>query len=54
MDQHLTTFFTSNFDFDGLEKHFTINGEVVKAQRIMERIKSLSKEEKIICKNFRK
>ena len=53
MDQNLTTFFTSNFDYEGLEKHFTINGEVVKAQRIMERIKSLSKEEKIICKNFR-
>jgi primosomal protein DnaI len=53
MDENLTTFFTSNFDFKGLEKHFTINGEEVKAKRIMERIKYLSEEEKLICKNFR-
>ena len=53
MDEGLTTFFTSNFDFKGLEKHFTINGEEVKARRIMERIKCLSEEEKLICKNFR-
>ena len=53
MDENLTTFFTSNFDFKGLEKHFTINGEEVKARRIMERIKYLSEEEKLICKNFR-
>jgi primosomal protein DnaI len=54
MDENLVTFFTSNFDYDGLLKHFTINGEAVKAGRILERIKYLSKEEKVICKNFRK
>ena len=37
MDEKLPTFFTSNFDYDGLEKHFTINGEVVYAKRIIER-----------------
>lgn len=53
MDNHKTTFFTSNFDFDGLTKHFIINGEEVKAERIMNRVKALSKEVKLICKNYR-
>ena len=53
MDNNKTTFFTSNFDFDGLEKHFTINGEGVKAERIINRVKALSKEVKLICKNYR-
>ncbi len=53
MDEKLPTFFTSNFDYDGLEKHFTINGETVYAKRIIERIKFLSKEVQLRCKNFR-
>ena len=53
MDEKLPTFFTSNFDYSGLEKHFTINGENVKAKRIIERVKYLSKEVRLKCKNFR-
>ena len=53
MDENLPTFFTSNFDYDGLEKHFIVNGEVVKAKRIIERVKYLSKEVQLKCKNFR-
>ena len=53
MDEKLPTFFTSNFDYSGLEKHFTIGGEVVYAKRIIERIKYLSKEVQLKCKNFR-
>ena len=53
MDNHKTTFFTSNFDFDGLYKHFDINGSGVKSERIMNRVKALSKEVKLICKNYR-
>jgi len=53
MEENKTTFFTSNFDFEGLKKHFNINGEEVKAERIMNRIKQLSKEVKLICKNYR-
>ena len=53
MDEKLPTFFTSNFDYDGLLKHFTINGEVVYAKRLLERIKYLSKEVQLKCKNFR-
>ena len=53
MDENLPTFFTSNFDYKGLEKHFVVNGEVVKAKRIIERVKYLSKEVQIKCKNFR-
>ena len=53
MDENLPTFFTSNFDYKGLEKHFSINGETVKAMRIIERVKYLSNEVQLKCKNFR-
>lgn len=45
MDNELLTIFTSNFDLDGLEKHFT-NAydklDTLKAGRLMARIKSMS------------
>lgn len=46
MLENLPTFFTSNFDFQGLEHHLTYSQrgeeEKMKARRIMERIRSLS------------
>lgn len=46
MLENLPTFFTSNFDFQGLEHHLTYNQrgeeERLKARRIMERIRYLS------------
>lgn len=46
MLESLPTFFTSNFDFNGLEHHLTYSQrgeeEKMKAMRIMERIRSLS------------
>lgn len=46
MQDQLPTFFSSNFDFDGLEHHLTYSQrgeeEKLKAARIMERIKYLS------------
>lgn len=47
MQEQLTTFFSSNFTMADLEKHLAItksNEEPVKAQRIMERVKFLSRE----------
>lgn len=57
MQESLPTFFTSNFDLELLEKHFssTSSGvEEVKSRRIMERIKQLTIEKKIESKNYRK
>lgn len=46
MQEQLPTFFTSNFDFSGLEHHLTYTQrgeeEKMKARRLMERIKFLS------------
>ena len=46
MQEHLPTFFTSNFSYDELEHHLTYSQrgetEKVKARRIMERIKYLT------------
>ncbi|RFU70721.1 primosomal protein DnaI [Peribacillus saganii] len=46
MLENLPTFFTSNFNFDGLQTHLTVSQrgerEEVKAARIMERIKYLA------------
>lgn len=56
MDEHLPTFFTSNFNMEELEKHFTIaSGSVdrVKAKRIMERIKQISNPIELVSKNLR-
>lgn len=53
MDQSLPTFFTSNYSIDDLEKHFTINGDKMKAKRIIERIKQVSEEIELVGKNRR-
>ncbi|MFT4415127.1 primosomal protein DnaI [Fredinandcohnia humi] len=57
MLENLPTFFTSNFDFEGLEHHlsYTQRGEeeVVKAKRVMERIKYLAQPIELRGKNRR-
>jgi len=56
MDNNLATFITSNLNIDALEKHLaqTKEGvEVVKAKRIIERIKYLTDELEMISKNMR-
>ena len=57
MDEKLITFFTSNLDLKALEQHLSTsaNGvEVVKARRIIERIKQLTKQMEMISVNLRK
>lgn len=56
MDNNLATFITSNLNIENLEKHLaqTKEGiEVVKAKRIIERIKFLTEEIEMISKNMR-
>ncbi len=57
MAENLPTFFTSNFDFDGLEHHLTHSQkgdeEKLKAARIMERIKFLANPVKVGGRNRR-
>lgn len=56
MDNNLTTFFTSNFTIEELETILsqTSNGtDITKSKRIIERIKYLTIEEKLISKNKR-
>ncbi|MCM1370946.1 MAG: primosomal protein DnaI [Clostridium sp.] len=56
MQEKKPTFFTSNFDLEGLEQHFAItkdNVEEVKAKRIMERIKQLTVQIQVVSKNLR-
>ena len=56
MDNHLPTFFTSNLTIDELEKSLaTTSGGVdkVKARRIIERVKQLTKQFDLISKNRR-
>ena len=56
MDNDLTTFFTSNFTIDELESILseTSKGtDLIKARRIIERIRYLCVEEKLISKNKR-
>lgn len=56
MDNNLATFITSNLNIDNLEKHLsqTKEGiEVVKAKRIIERVKFLTEEIEMISKNMR-
>ena len=53
MDEGLPTFFTSNYSIDDIEKHFTINGDKMKAKRIIERIKQVSSEVELIGENRR-
>jgi primosomal protein DnaI len=58
MLENLPTFFTSNFDFQGLERHLTYSQrgeeEKMKALRIMERIRSLSEQVLVNGPNRRK
>ena len=57
MDEKLPTFFTSNLNIDELEIHLSIqNGKVdkLKAKRIIERIKYMCDEIKLISNNNRK
>ena len=56
MDNNLTTFFTSNFTIDELESILseTSKGiDEIKSRRIIERIRYLTTEEKLISKNKR-
>ena len=53
MDEGLPTFFTSNYSIDDIEKHFTINGDKMKAKRIIERIKQVSNEIELVGENRR-
>lgn len=57
MDSHLPTFFTSNLTIDELEIHLsnTKNGvDIIKAKRIIERIKQLTEDLELISENRRK
>lgn len=57
MEENLPTFFTSNLTLDELEIHLSITGnnvEKVKARRIIERIKYLADEMKLIGVDRRK
>lgn len=57
MDEKLPTFFTSNLDLKALEQHLSVssNGvEIIKARRIIERIKQLTDSKEMISENLRK
>lgn len=56
MQENLTTFFTSNLDYESLEQHFSVtkeNVDMIKAKRIIERIKQLTETKEMISKNLR-
>lgn len=57
MQEDLPTFFTSNFSFDDLEKHFAKgkngNDETWEARRVMERIRYLAEETRLEGENRR-
>lgn len=57
MDSKLPTFFTSNLDLKALENHLSITSkgdEIVKAGRVISRIKQLADYQELISKNLRK
>ena len=57
MNHKLTTFFTSNLTIDELEHHLSItkgSEDIVKARRIIERIKQLTEDIEIVSENRRK
>lgn len=57
MEENLSTFFTSNLSLEELELHLSITGnkiDKVKARRIIERIKYLTNEIKLVAPNRRK
>ena len=56
MDEKLPTFFTSNLDFKSLETHLSMTSkgdEIIKAGRIISRIKQLTEYQELISKNLR-
>ena len=56
MDEKLPTFFTCNLDLKALENHLAITSkgdEIVKAGRIISRIKQLTEYQEMISKNLR-
>lgn len=56
MEENLPTFFTSNFTIDELENHLAMSTsgyEIVKAKRIIERIKQLTTPLELASKNLR-
>ena len=57
MQEELPTFFSSNFSMDELTDHLAQdnngNSEPLKAQRIMERIRFLSREVRMVGPNLR-
>lgn len=57
MDEGLKTFFTSNLNLEELETHLSVTkdgADIVKAKRIIERIKQLTTDSEMISKNLRK
>ena len=57
MDNKLSTFITSNLNIEELEEHLSLNfkkSDIVKARRIIERIKQLTNDLEIISVNRRK
>ncbi len=57
MNSKLTTFFTSNLNIDELEAHLAISKDstdLVKARRIIERIKQLTEDMELVSVNRRK
>ena len=56
MNNHLTTFFTSNLTIEELEYHLSLSKsslDKVKARRIIERIKQLTEDIELITDNKR-
>ena len=57
MEEHLPTFFTSNLTIEELETHLSINKkgvDLVKARRIIERVKQLTENITMVSENLRK
>jgi primosomal protein DnaI len=57
MDEKLPTFFTSNLNIDELEAHLAntrSSVDIVKAKRIIERIRQLTDDLELVSENRRK
>lgn len=55
MNEHKTTFFTSNFNIRELEEHLSNKGaDKIKASRIIERVKQLTEDMEMLGANMRK
>lgn len=56
MNRQLPTYFTSVYDLAMLEQHYTMNksrDEMIKAKRLVERVKAVSVPMELVGKNFR-